>query len=316
MKNRLPPLNALRAFESAGRHLSFSKAAAELYVTPAAISHHIKALEEDLGVQLFRREPRRLLLTDAGQRALPGLREAFERMETALAEVHDQAEGSLLTVSAVPSLTSRWLLPRLEGFRRAHPDIDPRLDASGHLVDFGRETDVDVALRHGCGVYPGLHVEFLAESNRHPVCSPKLLEGPNRLRTLADLRHFTLIHVPWSLCGETEPDWAEWLKTAGVSGVDAERGPRFNHAAYAIQAAVEGHGVALASDVLVADDIAAGRLVHPFGRGVPGRTPFAYYFVCPPHKLRYKRVQIFRDWLMAELAAAQTSEKQGTEQQA
>lgn len=316
MQNRLPPLNALRAFEAAGRHLSFSKAAAELHVTPAAISHHIKGLEEDLGVQLFRREPRRLLLTDAGQRALPDLREAFVRMEAAMAEVREHALGSLLTVSAVPSLTSRWLLPRLERFRQAHPEIDLRLDASGHLVDFGRESDVDVALRHGGGVYPGLHVEVLAESNRHPVCSPKLLEGPQPLAKPEDLARQTLLHVPWSLCGETEPDWAEWLQSAGFPDVDAQRGPRFNHAAYAIQAAVEGHGVALASDVLVADDIAAGRLVHPFGRGVSGRTPFAYYFVCPPHKLAYERVRLFRDWLMSELAQPNESDVQTMEQQA
>jgi len=303
MSRRLPPLNALRAFEAAGRHLSFSKAAEELHVTPAAISHHIKGLEEQLGVALFRREPRRLLLTDAGQRALPGLREAFDRMATTLAEIEQSAEGELLTISATPSLASKWLLPRLRHFRRANPELEVRLDASAHLVDFSRETDVDVGIRHGTGDYPGLEVEWLMTTSRTPVCAPTLLDGPNPLRTPQDLRHHTLLHVPWQCCGATDPDWPEWLASAGVTDVDAERGPRFNEYAYAIQAAVEGDGVVLATDVLVADDIAAGRLVKPFGSGLAGETPFGYYLVYPPAKARVKRVKRFREWLLDEVAA-------------
>lgn len=302
MARSLPPLNALRAFEAAGRQLSFSKAAAELHVTPAAISHQIKALEAHLGVALFRREPRRLLLTDAGQRLLPGVRQAFTGLADALAEVQDGVDGEYLTISVVPSLASKWLLPRLDRFRHAHPRFEVRLDASSHVVDFARETDVDLALRHGTGDYPGLEVERLTGATLFPVCSPKLLAGAPPLRTPADLRRHTLLHVPWGTCDATEPDWSEWLKSAGVDVVDAERGPRFNHSSYAIQAAIEGHGVALASEVLVADDLAAGRLVQPFAEGVSGSGCFAYFLVYPPHKAKLARVRAFRAWLLAEIA--------------
>lgn len=302
MTRNLPPLNALRAFEAAGRHLSFSKAAEELHVTPAAISHHIKALEEHLGVALFRREPRRLLLTDAAQRALPGVREAFDGLTAALSEIGDNAQGGLLTISVVPSLASKWLVRRLDRFRRKHPGIEVRLDATGKLVDFDRDTDVDVALRHGRGKYPGLHVECIMPGRLHPVCSPTLMEGENPLRTPADLSRHTLLHVPWQTEHGIEPDWQEWLQTAGVTGVDADRGPRFNHSSFAIQAAIEGHGVALASDILVSDDVAEGRLVYPFGRDNVGAAPFAYYLVYPPRKARLHRVQAFRDWIQQEVA--------------
>lgn len=301
MARRLPPLNALRAFEAAGRHLSFSKAAEELHVTPAAISHHIKGLEEQLGVALFRREPRRLLLTDAGQRALPGLREAFDRMAATLSEIRESADGELLTISATPSLASKWLLPRLRSFRQRHPEFDVRLDASPQVVDFNRDTDVDIAIRHGQGDYPNLEVEWLLPTSRIPVCSPSLLDGRYPLRRPQDLRHHTLLHVPWRCCAATDPDWAEWLQTAGVVGVDPERGPRFNEYAYAIQAAIEGEGVVLASDVLVADDIAAGRLVKPFGDSLSDETPFGYFLVYPPAKARLKRVKHFRSWLVEEV---------------
>lgn len=304
MSRRLPPLNALRAFEAAGRHLSFSKAAEELHVTPAAVSHHIKALEENLGVTLFRREPRRLLLTDAGQRALPGVREAFDGLAATLADIGENPNGDLLTISAVPSLAAKWLVPRMERFRRAHPRIELRLDATSRVVDFERETDVDVALRHGLGNYPSLHVDCIMPASLRPVCSPRLLEGEHPLNAPEDLRYHTLLHVPWqSQQGGIEPNWREWLATAGVTGIDAERGPRFNDTNFALQAAIEGHGVALASDALVSDDIAQGRLVHPFGRGVSGATPFGYFLVYPPRKAKLRRVQAFRDWIRAEVAA-------------
>lgn len=317
MPRQLPPLNAVRAFEAAARHLSFTQAAAELHVTPAAISHQIKGLEAHLGVALFRREPRRLLLTDAGQRALPGLREAFDHMAEALAAVQPREEGRVLTVSVVPSLASKWLLPRLEGFRRAHPEIEMRLDASARLVDFERDTDVDLAIRHGTGDYPGLHVDALLPAARVPVCRPALLNGAPPLRTPQDLRHHTLLHVPWQCCSDLDPDWPEWLATAGVTGIDTRRGPRFNEHAYAIQAAIDGAGVLLASTVLVADDLAAGRLVVPFGSAGDegggegdgthqeglGAGDYGYYLVVPPAKLSLDRVRAFRDWVRAAAAA-------------
>lgn len=308
MSRRLPPLNGLRAFEAAGRHLSFSKAAEELHVTPAAVSHQIKGLEDHLGVQLFRREPRRLLLTDAAQRALPGIRDAFQRMGEAIEELHADSGAHVLTVSAVPSLSAKWLVPRLDRFRRAQPDIDVRLDATGDVVDFQRDSDIDMALRYGAGDYKGLEAVELAQGDVVPVCSPELLRGEHPLRRPEDLRHHTLIHTRWS-GGETDPDWAEWLRSAGIDDVDHRRGPQFNHTEYALQAAIDGQGVALVMEVLIADDVAAGRLVKPFESPDPDRPRFCYWIVVPPAKMKLPRVRAFRDWLLDEMARSR--EEQG-----
>lgn len=300
MPRRLPPLNALRAFEAAGRHLSFSKAAGELNVTPAAVSHQIKGLEDFLGVKLFRREPRQLLLTDAGQRALPALRDGFERLGRAVDEMQSDSDAHILTVTAVPSLSANWLVQRLERFRQAHPDIDLRLDASGEVVDFQRETDIDVGLRYGTGDYPGLEKVKLAEGDVVPVCSPKLMEGPYPLRTPEDLRYHTLIHTSWS-GDQTDPDWGEWLRTVGITDIDYRRGPGFNHTQYALQAAIQGEGVALVMELLIADEVAAGRLVKPFDAPGSERTRFAYWIVAPSAKMKLPKVQAFRDWLLDEM---------------
>lgn len=308
MPRRLPPLNGLRAFEAAGRHLSFSKAAEELFVTPAAISHQIKGLEEHLGLQLFRREARRLLLTDAAQRALPGVRDAFDRLSEAVDELCHQSSEATLTVSAVPSLAAKWLVPRLDRFRQLQPDIDVRLDATGDLVDFQRDSDIDVAVRYGTGEYPGLEAVKLAEGSVVPVCSPRLLEGQTPLRRPEDLCYHTLIHTRWG-GGETDPDWAEWLRTAGIRDLDHRRGPRFNHTQYALQAALEGQGVALTAEVVVADDLAAGRLVKPFDTPDRSLSNFAYWIVAPAAKMKLQRVQAFRDWLLDEMR--RTREEQG-----
>ena len=309
MARALPPLNGLRAFEAAGRHLSFSKAAQELNVTPAAISHQIKGLEDHLQVQLFRREPRALLLTDAGQRALPEVRAAFEQLAEAVEGLRDAGEASqhVLTVSAVPSLSAKWLVPRLDRFRRQHPEIDVLLDATGTLVDFSREQEIDMGLRYGTGDYPGLETIRLAPGDVVPVCSPEVANADPPLQRPEDLATRTLIHTRWG-SGATDPDWGEWLRSAGVSDVDSRRGPRFNHSEYALQAALQGQGVALVMRVLVEDDLAAGRLVAPFdtpGSG-PGRDRaprFSYWIVVPKAKLKLKRVRAFRDWLLDEMAA-------------
>jgi LysR family glycine cleavage system transcriptional activator len=303
MPRPLPPLNGLRAFEAAARHLSFSKAAAELNVTPAAVSHQIKGLEEHLQVQLFRREPRRLLLTDAAQRALPAIREAFERLGEAADELRaDATDARTLTVSAVPSLSAKWLVPRLDRFRRKHPQIDVRLDATGEVVDFQRDADIDMGIRYGTGHYPGLETIKLAPGDVIPVCSPDLPTPDAPLETPEDLRHHTLIHTRWG-SGATDPDWGDWLRSAGVTGVDSRRGPRFNHSEYALQAAMQGQGVALVMGILVGDDIAQGRLIAPLDRDDPGRTRFAYWIVAPPAKMKQARVRAFRDWLLDEMAA-------------
>lgn len=299
MPRRIAPLNALRAFEAAARHLSFSKAAEELHVTPAAISHQIKALEDYCGTSLFRRMTRALLLTDAGQAALPSLREGFDLLAGASALLARPREDHVLTVSAAPSIAGKWLVTRLERFRMKEPAIDVRLDAANHLTDFDRD-GVDLVIRYGGGNYPGLHVEPLFETNVVPVCSPELLRGPNPLREPADLARHTLLHVSWSSQDVTWPIWRMWLLAAGVEGVDTERGPRFNDLGLVMQTAIAGHGVALVPTVLTADDLAAGRLVRPFELSVP--TDFGYYIVCPKEKMKEPKVAVFAAWLREEAA--------------
>lgn len=303
MSRRIAPLNALRAFEAAARHLSFTKAAAELNVTPAAISHQIKSLEEYCGVPLFRRLTRALLLTDAGQAALPRLRDGFDMLADACAMLRTDAESGLLTVSAAPSIAAKWLVTRLDRFRDLEPDIDIRLDATDRLSDFAQD-GVDVAIRYGGGNYPGLSVRQLFATRVHPVCSPRFLEKCSVLRTPHDLAGRTLLHIDWTTQEDTWPSWKMWLLAAGISGVEQARGPRFSDVAMAIQAAVEGHGIALVSDVLAADDLTAGRLVRPFELSVS--VDFGYYVVCPPEKAEIPKVRLFCDWLCEE---AETTER-------
>ena len=299
MNRRLPPLNALRAFEAAARHLSISKAAAELSVTPAAVSHHVKALEEVLGIQLFHRLNRALMLTDAGQLFVPGLRDGFERLTQAVETVAAQREGGALTVSTGPSFAAKWLVPRLDRFRAAHPDTDLRIDATDRAVDFARE-NADIAIRYGAGDYPGLRAERLFTDVAFPVCSPGLCEGPPPLRTPADLCRHTLLHVDWATQPDTAPSWHMWLLAAGVTDIDASRGPRFSDDSMAVQAAIQGQGVALTSAVLVADDLAASRLCRPFDLSLP--MIFAYYVVPPETTAARPKVAAFFDWILEETA--------------
>lgn len=297
MPRPLPPLNALRAFEAAARHLSLTKAAAELHVTPAAISHQVKALEQWLGVPLFRRLNRAILLTDAGQSCLRGLREGFERLGEAVETVRVHAATGPLTVSVAPSFASKWLVPRLDGFRRAHPHIDVRIDASTALADFARD-DIDVAIRYGRGQYPGLRVERLLTEEVFPVCSPRLRRGPHPLRQPADLRWHTLLHSEAMIQDSSWPTWQMWLLAAGVSEVDAARGHRFTTSSMAIEAAIDAQGVALASSVLAADDLKARRLVRPFAMSLA--REFGYFVVCPEASASRPKVAAFRSWVLEE----------------
>jgi LysR family glycine cleavage system transcriptional activator len=291
MSRRLPPLNALRAFEAAARHLSFTRAAAELHVTQTAISHQIRALEERLGVRLFRRLPRGLLLTEEAQHYLPPVRDAFDRIAAATAQLAGGASSGSLTVSVLPSFAAKWLVPRLGRFRAAHPNLDLRISASSQLVDFARD-DVDVGIRMGPGHYPGLRVDRLFGESMVPVCAPELQSGPHPLRRPGDLRHHVLLH------DDDHSGWQLWLELAGVEGVDAGRGPVFTDSAMVVQAAAEGQGVALARSVLAAGDLAAGRLVRPFEISVP--HDLAYYLVSPEATAEQPRIRAFRAWLLAE----------------
>jgi len=291
MSRGLPPLRALRAFEAAARHLSFTKAGAERFVTQAAVSHQIRALEEDLGVRLFRRMNRRLMLTEEGQRYLPAVSRAFDLLREATTALRAHDIPGPLTVSVLPSFAARWLVPRLGRFFARHPDIDLRIDPSVAICDFA-QGDVDVGIRYGRGDYPGLRADRLLDEDIFPVCSPLLKAGPPGLHRPEDLRHHTLLH------DDSHADWRTWLLAAGVDGVDPERGTIFTDSSMLIQAAIAGQGVALARGVLVADALAAGRLVRPFRLSLPAE--FAYYFVYPERVAAHPKVRAFRDWLLEE----------------
>lgn len=299
MSRHLPPLNALKAFEAAGRHLSFTRAAEELNVTPAAISHQVKALEDFLGVPLFRRLVRGLLLTDAGQRFLPGIAAGFDGLAGAVNDLRGIEESGVLTVSVMHSLASRWLVPRLDRFHDVHPEIDLLVSSTVRLVDFARD-NIDVAIRYGLGKWPGLRADLLRAEELFPVCSPALLDKGHRLRTVDDLRHFTLIHDrSWSAISfDDYPDWSTWLTAAGGQGIDAGRGLSLTPSELVIQAAIEGQGVALGRSFLVESALADGRLVRPFAQAVP--VAYAYYVVCPEAAADRSKVAAFRDWVIDE----------------
>ena len=306
MARRLPPLNTLPDFEAAARHLSFTKAADELSLTHGAVSRQVKALEEALGVKLFRRLNRALRLTDEGQAYAGTVRELLARLREASERLSAREEKGGLTVSTTYSFTNKWLMPRLVRFRARHPEIDVRLQANDQLVDFARE-EVDIAIRYGRGRYPGLTAERLIADDYVPVCNPALVRGPHPLRKPADLKHHTLLHEENSLRldahGEaTEVGWAMWLKAARVDGVDASRGPIFSHSSMVLQAAINGEGVALGRTALIAEDLAAGRLVKPFELQL--KVPLAYYIVALPRALERPKVRAFRDWLLEEAEAA------------
>lgn len=221
MTRALPPLNALKAFESAGRHLSFTKAATELNVTPAAVSHQVKALEDRLGVSLFHRLTRALRLTDAGRAALPTLGQGFDQLAQAVEQMRAHCESGVLTISVSPSFGALWLVPRLERFRGRHPDIEIRIDGTDRRVDVARG-ETDVALRYGPGGYEGVRVDRLFGQTNTPVCSPQLLAGEHPLRRPDDLRHHTLLHIDWK---DAEASWRMWLLAADLDGIDPTLGP-------------------------------------------------------------------------------------------
>jgi len=290
MPRCLPPLNALPSFEAVARHLSFSRAADELHVTHGAVSRAVRNLEDQLGVQLMIRATRSARLTPIGASYAAEIRDVLERLAAATSAATGQSSG-ILSVSTIDSFAARWLMPRLFRFRQAHGDIDVRVAVSERLADFISD-GIDIAIRCGGGQYPGLSAELLMEEDHFPVCSPKLLGGKYPLRTPADLARHTLLHDVFTV------DWAIWLHSAGIDYVDPHRGPTFLSSDHAIQAAIRGEGVVLGRSALVADDLAAGRLVRPFELSLP--AGLAYYVVCPPRALKRPNVKAFRDWLTAE----------------
>jgi LysR family glycine cleavage system transcriptional activator len=315
MPARLPPLNALKSFEAAARHLSVKKAAAELSVTPAAVSHQIKALEEYLGVQLFHRQSRALELTEAARACLPKLREGFDNLAQAVERLRAHKGGGTLMVSAAPSFAARWLMPRLHRFLDAYPEIDVRVSARVRQSSQGGRkgataerltlddwlADSDVAIIYGRGDYPGFQVDKLIALTVTPICSPRLITHPEHpLRQPDDLRHHMLLHDDTGEHYDGVPFWDVWLKGAGVDDVDVSRGPHFSHAVLAFEAAVEGHGVVATMPVLAEADLHAARLVTPFALRVPLES--AYYLVRSDAAAARPGVAAFRKWLMSEAA--------------
>lgn len=289
------PLAALRVFEAVARHLSFTKAAAELHVTPAAVSQQIRGLEERYGTALFHRTTRALTLSAAGSAALPSVREGLAAFSEAHRRLNADRESGLLTVSTFPTLAEKWLIPRLERFRSAYPEIDLRIHATDDFAAFARD-GIDIAIRYGTGHYPGLTVIPFLEDIAVPVCSPAVAED---LKEPADLVRHTLLHAEWRMDRE-EANWRLWLKAAHVRDVDPSRGMRFSTEAMVAQAAIDGLGVGLIPSTLIAGDLAAGRLVRPFGDGLTMPTVFGHFIVYPPASETVPKVAAFRDWALSE----------------
>jgi LysR family glycine cleavage system transcriptional activator len=293
-----PPLKAVRYFESAARHLSFSKAAEELNVTHSAISHQIKALEEWIGQPLFERTGRALRLTEAGRQFLPPVRSAFRQLSDAADDLRQANRGGPLTVSVLPSLASKWLVPRLYDFRAKHPEIEVRISATDRVEQIG-QGGIDIAIRYGRGRWPGVETELLLQDDLFPICSPALLNGDAPLKEPSDLQHFNLLNdSTWEAA--RFDFWHQWLAQAGVTGLELKGGFSFNYSNLLVQAAVDGLGIALGNTLLAGDDLKAGRLVKPFDITISLDT--AYYIVYGRDALKRPKIRVFRDWLVDQIA--------------
>jgi LysR family transcriptional regulator, glycine cleavage system transcriptional activator len=294
----LPPLNGLRAFEAVARHLSFQNAAEELFVTPGAISQQIKKLEEILQTSLFNRDSHGVSLTEAGLQLLPGLSAGFEQLDSAVQSLKRNTEAQHVTISSTPSFAAKWLVARLENWTALHPEIDVRMSASLNLANFGPD-GIDIAVRFGSGNYDGLSSTLLLKESFVVVCSPIFVEGAHPITSPEALRDQTLIHVTGpSTSSQIGTDWREWLKSAGVNGIDVTRGLAIDDSGVAILAAIGGQGFLLARRTLVEADIAAGRLALPFDLDLP--IEFSWHIVAPDDKLARPEVSAFKDWLLSE----------------
>jgi LysR family glycine cleavage system transcriptional activator len=293
-----PPLKAVRYFESAARHLSFSKAAEELNVTHSAISHQIKALEEWVGQPLFERTGRALRLTESGRQFLPPVRSAFRQLSEAAEDLRQACRGGPLTVSVLPSMAVKWLVPRLYDFRAKHPEVEVRISATDRVEQIG-QGGIDIALRYGRGRWPGVETELLLQDDLFPIASPLVVDGDPPLRQPSDLQHFNLLNdSTWEAA--RFDFWHQWLEHAGVTGLELKGGFSFNYSNLLVQAAVDGLGIALGNTMLAGDDLRAGRLVKPFDISVPLDT--AYYVVYTRDALKRPKIRAFRDWLMDQTA--------------
>ena len=294
MRRSLPPLNALRSFEAAARHQSFTRAADELCVTQGAVSHQVKALEAELGLKLSNRERQGLAITDAGHDYLAVVRDAFDRIALGTDRLLQRLHSGVITVSMSPDFAAKWLVGRLGRFAEAYPDIELKVSATIHHCDFARE-DVDLAIRHGAGNWAGLDAVNLCSEELFPVCGPTLLGSQRRIHCPEDVLQFPLLHL------NDRRDWSRWLEAAGASGEGLLHGPILNHASMLIDAAINGQGITLARTALVAADLINGRLVRPFQTTLPLKN--TYWIVCPKATSALPKIAAFRGWLLAEAAA-------------
>lgn len=297
-------LNALRAFEASARHQSFSAAAEELNVTPAAVGQLVRTLEQWLGTPLFHRGTTgkaRLVATESAERALPDIQAGFERLTLGVERMREHSLNGVLTVTVSPAFAAKWLLPRIERFHIAWPDTDVRLDTQLKAVDFLAQR-IDIGVRYGAGEWPSLIAEKLMDEDIFPVCSPKLINTPDCLSTLAELANQTLIH-DLSMDGSAGfTTWETWLSLAAAKNVPTRRGMKINNSAAVLQAAIDGQGIALARSVMARDDLAAGRLIRLFPN-IQVASPLAYYVVYRPECASLPRLRAFRDWLFEEVHA-------------
>lgn len=301
--NPVAHLNALRAFEASARHQSFSAAAVELHVTPAAVGQLVRVLEDWLGTPLFHRGTSgkaRLVPTETAERALPDIRAGFDRLTMGLERLREGAVNGVLTVTVSPAFAAKWLLSRIDRFQALCPDTDVRLETSLKPVDFVARR-VDIGVRYGSGEWPGLTSEKLLDEEIYPVCSPRLLRDPERLRTPGDLARETLIHDLSMESHADFPSWKAWLERTGACEVTSTRGMKINNSAAVLQAAIEGHGIALARSVMAQDDLATGRLVRLFP-DMEFPSALAYYIVYRPECASLPKLVAFRDWLLREAA--------------
>ena len=300
---RLPPLNALRAFEVAARHMSFQKAAEELSVTPSALSYQIRQLENFLQVKLFERLNRAVRLTEAGQRVAPGVHDAFDCLAETMERLKSAPPPNVLTVSTGPAFAAKWLTPRLHKFLERHPEIDIRISANLKLADFHND-EVDAAIRFGAGKYTGLHAEALAEEYVLPLINPKLLQEFGSKFEPHDLSRLTLIHDDSANFLSNAANWTEWLRLARIDNVDTSRGLHFSHADQALEAALDGAGIVLGRLTLAMRDIALGRLVAPFDLML--RAQATFFFCCLPDRLEEAKIKAFRTFLFDEIREERT----------
>lgn len=297
MKSRLTHLNALRAFEATARLGNYVRAAAELNVTPAAVGQQVRQLEAQFGSPLFERHGKQLVLTESARAVLPDIKDAFDRLAQAAERLREARRATVVTVTLPPSFAAKWLIPRMERFRMAHPDVDLRLDTTDRLADLARE-NIAVGIRYGAGRYPGLESILLMAEEVYPACSPALLSRTRKLRHPDDLAHFKLIHDTTLASHPGFPTWATWLKAAGARKVDARPGLRINSSIMALQAAIEGHGVVLARSIIANGDLREGRIVRPFRQVC--RTDYTYYLVYPSTVPLGRSAAAFCHWIREE----------------